>query len=114
MRRHLSLNEPPANEHIFAYKAKKPGEIGWRALRGDQIVAEFNRAMDWAGRKKITKHSFRAGGATTLLLSGVNPDHVRVKGRWAPGSKAFDRYWKLRDLILTRALTDIHLVSAER
>ena len=41
-------------------------------------------------RLKLTPHSFRAGGATALLMSGVDHTVVMTLGRWK--SNAFTRY----------------------
>jgi hypothetical protein len=45
----------------------------------------------------LTGHSFRIGGTTHLLLSGVPPDVVKTTGRWS--SDAFLRYWRSTEQI---------------
>ncbi|KAH7909540.1 hypothetical protein BJ138DRAFT_1010615, partial [Hygrophoropsis aurantiaca] len=42
--------------------------------------------------------AFRIGGATELLLQGLNPDVVAQQGRWK--SQAFLEYWREIESIL--------------
>jgi len=51
------------------------------------------------GHPRITGHSFRIGGTTHYLLRKVDPNVVRVMGRWS--SDAFLRYWRQLDVLAT-------------
>lgn len=50
------------------------------------------------GYPDMPGHAFRIGGATELLLQGVNPDIIATQGRWK--SQAFLDYWRKIDSIL--------------
>ncbi|KAK0231382.1 hypothetical protein IW262DRAFT_1262014, partial [Armillaria fumosa] len=39
-----------------------------------------------------TGHCFHIGGTTHYLVNGINPDIVKVLGRWK--SDVFQRYWR--------------------
>ncbi|KAF5362749.1 hypothetical protein D9758_011739 [Tetrapyrgos nigripes] len=58
---------------------------------------------------QFTGHSFRIGGTTLLLQDGVDPEYIKMCGRWK--SSAFTRYW--RDLH-TCASIHIDRVHARR
>jgi hypothetical protein len=43
----------------------------------------------------------------------VNPDIVRVAGRWAKGSRSFGRYWRKEDEIVPKHVANL-VVSGRR
>jgi hypothetical protein len=51
-----------------------------------------NSVWSTYGWPTITGHSFRIGGTTALLVSGVDPSVVKKMGRWS--SEAYLRYWR--------------------
>ncbi|KAJ7781951.1 hypothetical protein DFH07DRAFT_865048 [Mycena maculata] len=69
---HLSANQLQASDPLFSYCTAN-GVWGSFAL------------------PRSTRHCFRIGGTTELLLVGVPPDIVKMMGRWS--SDSFLRYW---------------------
>jgi hypothetical protein len=57
------------------------------------------------GLPRITGHSFRIGGTTALLCSGVNPDVVKKLGRWS--SDAFLTYWRSLGHLFSKHASDL-------
>lgn len=57
------------------------------------------------GLPRITGHSFRIGGTTALLCSGVNPDIVKKLGRWS--SDAFLIYWRSLGQLFSKHASDL-------
>jgi hypothetical protein len=84
-----------------------------RPLRSDQALwtlrdgSVADRAWFAASAQRllgqtIDDSSFRAGGATHMVLNGVNPELVRKLGRWS--SEAFDLYIRSRPSMLAACL----------
>jgi hypothetical protein len=76
-----------------------------RALLCEYLVGGMTHILDkktfmsmcnlvWSsyGWPPISGHSFRIGGTTSLLVSGVDPTVVKKMGRWS--SDAYLRYWR--------------------
>ncbi|RJQ66126.1 integrase [Pseudonocardiaceae bacterium YIM PH 21723] len=63
---------------------------------GAQAVCEIlKRAGVRAGLDfTLTGHSLRSGFATAAFLAGKPRHEIEQQGRWAPGSKALDRYFR--------------------
>jgi hypothetical protein len=94
---HLTVNDPPLDSHLFAFREKD----GYRFLTKRLFLYTCNkiwRTID------ITHsgHAFRIGGTTELLMRGTAPQVVQVLGRWS--SDAFLRYWRNIDM-----LAEVHL-----
>jgi hypothetical protein len=124
MRLHLEVNKSvPASAPLFAYATPTgslpfsltlahralhltPTFAGWEALTKEAFMARCNEVVVATGLPPIFGHSFRIGGATELLLMGVEPDVVRVQGRWM--SDAFLEYWRKIDEILPLFLSQSH------
>jgi hypothetical protein len=64
-----------------------------------------NSVWSKAGLPRITGHSFRIGGTTALLCSGVNPDIVKKLGRWS--SDAFLIYWRSLGHLFSKHASDL-------
>ncbi|KAF9224483.1 hypothetical protein BS17DRAFT_641968, partial [Gyrodon lividus] len=90
---HLNINKIPPNLPLFSYLSTR----GWRCLTKKILLACCNSIWLAAGIPAITGHSFRIGGTTELLLTGVPPDIVKALGRWS--SDAFLRYWHSLELL---------------
>ena len=79
------------------------------ATGGDAVVldkvtflAMCNAVWSQCGFARITGHSFRIGGTTALLRSGVDTEIVKKMGRWS--SDAYLRYWRnVEELFETHA-----------
>ncbi|KIJ46024.1 hypothetical protein M422DRAFT_124298, partial [Sphaerobolus stellatus SS14] len=75
---HLATSQASASSHLFSYR-------------------EGNHLRLLTKQVFLDRHSFRIGGTTELLLSGVHPDIVKALGRWS--SDVFLVYWRfLSDL----------------
>jgi hypothetical protein len=94
LRNHLAVNDGiPADAPLFAYRGTRSYDPPYRYLTRDAFVDRCNKALRKAGREPITGHSFRIGGATSLLLAGVDPALVKAHGRWK-SDEGFMRYWR--------------------
>jgi hypothetical protein len=63
------------------------------------------------GFQRITGHSFRIGGTTSLLLSGVDTEIVKGMGRWS--SDAFKLYWRKVEVLFAKHASDVSWVDFE-
>jgi hypothetical protein len=88
VRAHLSTSELPRNLPLLAYSTPS----GPRMLTKAAFLARCNQIWAASGYPRTTGHSFRIGGTTELLTSGVPPDVVKTMGRWS--SDSFLRYWR--------------------
>jgi hypothetical protein len=104
---HLRLNHGLANEdHLFAYRSLKSCS-GRHSLTHDDFMSRVNEVWSKLGYHRVTGHSFRIGGTTTLLRNGVPPDVVKELGRWS--SDAFHEYWRDVPSIATRHVEFLQL-----
>ncbi|KAG1721320.1 hypothetical protein EDD22DRAFT_962545 [Suillus occidentalis] len=90
---HILLNSSPAHLPLFSFAHA----AGLRCLTKRRFLTRCNELWQDAGFKPISGHSFRIGGTTELLLSGVPPDVVKALGHWS--SDAFLRYWRSLELL---------------
>ncbi|KAF8322878.1 hypothetical protein F5887DRAFT_837617, partial [Amanita rubescens] len=64
-----------------------------KLLTASKFMKRCNELWKGWGHPRFTGHSFRIGGTTHYLLRKVDPNVVRVMGRWS--SDAFLRYdWR--------------------
>lgn len=89
MRKHLELNNPADDFHLFGYMDK--GRAIPLTKRTFQM--RVSEAATKAGLKPLKGHSIRIGSTLEYLLRGLPFDVMKVKGRW--NSDAFHQY--LRD-----------------
>jgi len=100
---HLSTSQLPNNLPLFAFSTPS----GPRSLTKTSFLARCNQVWSAFGYPRTTGHSFRIGGTTELLTSGIPPDVVKSMGRWS--SNSFLRYW--RDL---ETIVPLHTRKARR
>jgi hypothetical protein len=100
---HLSTSKLDRNLPLFAYSTPS----GPRALSKAAFLTRCNQIWTASGFPRTTGHSFRIGGTTELLVSGVPPDVVKTMGRWS--SDSFLRYW--RDL---ETIAPLHMRRVRR
>jgi hypothetical protein len=68
-------------------------EGNWiKVLDKEHFISMCNDIWSLHGFQRITGHSFRIGGTTSLLLSGIDAQIVKGMGRWS--SDAFKLYWR--------------------
>jgi hypothetical protein len=71
----------------------------------ESFMAMCNSVWSKEGLPRITGHSFRIGGTTALLCSGVNPEIVKKLGRWS--SDAFLIYWRSLGHLFSKHASDL-------
>ena len=80
LRRHGSTSETPLSSY-------KKG-IKWQHIRGDDITAAIRAAVRAAGlsirftEADISAHSLHEEGDIAILMARVEPDTIRLVGRW--------------------------------
>ncbi|KAF5383295.1 hypothetical protein D9615_004779 [Tricholomella constricta] len=94
MERHLALNQPPEDHHLFAYKHKD----GYRPLTKTAFVKRLATLARSAGLDPLQGHGIRIGATLEYLLRGVSFEAMKAMGRWQ--SDAFTLYLRKHALIL--------------
>ncbi|GLB43997.1 putative zn-finger domain-containing protein [Lyophyllum shimeji] len=92
--RHLEVNQPPEDGHLFAYRHKG----GWRPLTKTAFVRRLAALARKAGLDPLQGHGIRIGATLEYLLRGVPFDVMKVMGRWQ--SDAFTLYLRKHAVIL--------------
>lgn len=96
LQQHLHANKNvPAYASLFAYETETSGHHN---MTKSEYLARVNAVWEMRGLLTVNGHSARIGGATELLLRGVNPDVVAQQGRWS--SHSFLLYWRKIQTIL--------------
>ena len=90
MERHLEINNPAKDFHLFGYKNREGKPI---PLTGTAFQKRISEAASAAKLPRLTGHSIRIGSTLEYLLRGLPFEVMKVKGRW--NSDAFHQY--LRD-----------------
>jgi hypothetical protein len=91
---HLSINNPPANSHLFAYRHTG----GHRPLTKHTFLGRLNAIASSLGLDPLKGHGVRIGGTLEYLLRGVPFDVVKSMGRWT--SDAFTLYLRKHAVIM--------------
>ena len=91
---HTTVNAPPPNGPLFAYRHGK----GHRPLTKAKFIAVLNLALKSAGKSPLQGHGIRIGSTLEYLLRNIPFEVVKVKGRWA--SDAFLVYLRRHAQIL--------------
>lgn len=77
---HLHVNKDlPPHAPLFAFKCINKN---WKPLLKDDFLTFVNQVWSHAHLQHVYGHSFRIGGAVTLLLAGVPPEVVAATGGW--------------------------------
>ncbi|KAG2157552.1 hypothetical protein DEU56DRAFT_722559 [Suillus clintonianus] len=93
---HLAFNSFPPEYPLFSYITI----TGPRCLTKRKFLSRCNACWSSAGYPTLTGHSFRIDGTTEMLLAGVDPNVVKVLGRWS--SDSFPHYWRSLELLAPR------------
>ncbi|KZV83628.1 hypothetical protein EXIGLDRAFT_592158, partial [Exidia glandulosa HHB12029] len=96
LREHIRVNRLSPDNPLFAYRHDATDDV--IPLTKNVFLSRLNEIWAAAGMQRITAHCFRIGGTTALLRAGVDPQVVRVAGRWR--SDSFLRYWRAIDDII--------------
>ncbi|KZW00072.1 DNA breaking-rejoining enzyme, partial [Exidia glandulosa HHB12029] len=94
---HIRVNSLSPDDPLFAYRHDESHEL--IALTKSAFLGCLNEIWAESGMQRITGHSFRIGGTTALLRAGVDPDVVKMAGRWK--SDSFLQYWRALDHIIS-------------
>lgn len=93
--------------------------FSWRDDRGDirpmvksRVMDHINRILSAWGWGTTFGHSFRIGGASFYLAQKVDPEIVRLAGRWK--SLAYEAYIRAFEQIASRHLSNLTGASASR
>lgn len=96
LQEHLRVNRIGPDDPLFAYRHDTTGVL--TVLTRGAFLSRLNEIWLAAGMQRVTGHCFRIGGTTALLRAGVEPDVVKIAGRWK--SDSFLRYWRAVDSII--------------
>ncbi|KAJ7336107.1 hypothetical protein DFH08DRAFT_706516, partial [Mycena albidolilacea] len=83
---HLTVNSPPADGLLFAYKDGKKH----RPLTKNKFLQVLAAAIKQAGHEPMQGHGIQIGATLNYLLRGVPFDVMKIKGHWA--SNTFELY----------------------
>ncbi|TFK47641.1 hypothetical protein OE88DRAFT_1636328 [Heliocybe sulcata] len=96
IRQYLHANSTvPSEAPLFSFEVAGGS---WAPLVKDWFLTRCRSVWSQAGLQDVFGHSFRIGGTTELLLSGVAPEVVAAQGRWK--SLTFMLYWRKIESIL--------------
>jgi hypothetical protein len=93
---HLRLHHAPPDTPLYAYHV----ETRWETVTSPILTATLRRSAAYLGPalglrpSDISSRSLRAGGAMALLCAQVDPDLIKMVGRWR--SDAMFRYLHLQ------------------
>ncbi|KIY65528.1 hypothetical protein CYLTODRAFT_465356 [Cylindrobasidium torrendii FP15055 ss-10] len=86
---HRIVNEIEEDTPMASYLDEKGRR---NLLTKSEFMKACNTLWEEEGLPPLTGHSFRIGGATHYLVSGVETNVVKAMGRWK--SDAFKEYWR--------------------
>lgn len=86
LEKHLALNKPGNNDHLFSYRDKQ----GLRPMSRGILLRRLNSITSELKLEKLPGHGIRVGSTLEYLLRGLTFEAVKVKGRWK--SDAFKVY----------------------
>ncbi|KAJ3710723.1 hypothetical protein C8R42DRAFT_596714 [Lentinula raphanica] len=86
---HFAINNISNGDPLFSYL---DANCVRRVLTVKVFLHRCNDIWKIHDYPAMSGHCFRIGGTTHYLLSGINPDVVKVFGRWK--SSAFLTYWR--------------------
>jgi hypothetical protein len=107
--RYLRKFPASATSPLFCYIARDGKVV---PLTKKAFLDHINSIWKANDFPRITGHAFRIGGTTELLRRGVDPDVVKVSGRWS--SDSFLRYWRKTDEVLPQHLDNVVVSSRQR
>lgn len=97
LQEHFRVNNLAPDDPLFAYRHDTTREV--MPLTRGAFLSRLNEIWRDAGMQRVTGHCFRIGGTTALLRAGVDPEIVKMAGRWR--SDSFLRYWRAVDEIIS-------------
>ena len=103
LRQQMKFNRPSAGDHLFSWRSTSGAAIPLTYSAFGKKLRAIYKAKDLG---HIFPHSFRIGGASFFLAKGVDPEIVRLLGRWA--SLSFSMYIRSFELVAPRHLAMAH------
>ena len=101
---HLASNpQIPDDAPLFAWQT---AEGGWAPMTRAWFMDRCRVIWEEEGLERLDGHSFRIGGTTHHLMSGIDPWVVMVIGRWS--SKSFLTYWRKVEEILPNFISEAY------
>ena len=94
---------PALKEHPFFSWSDKSRSI--RPMTKSAFLDRFNTILDSKKLPRVYGHSFRIGGASHYLANGVNPEIIRIDGRWR--SLSYEAYIRSFELTLSHHLGNL-------
>jgi hypothetical protein len=80
-----------------------------KVLDKESFMKMCNEVWSIEGFPRITGHSFRIGGTTSLLLAGIDTQIVKGMGRWS--SDAFKCYWRKVEVLFQKHASKVEWVD---
>lgn len=81
MDNHYRVNhDVPGDAPLFAYQSSD--DQGWTIMLKHRFMSTCSKIWVIANLEVVFGHSFRIGGASELLVSGVVPEIVAALGGW--------------------------------
>jgi hypothetical protein len=108
---HLAVNrDAPSFISVFGFRTPSGA---WSHMFRNTFLSFVTKTWLHLSLDHVSGHSFRIGGAVTLLLAGVPPEVVAATGGWT--SLAFLLYWRKMEQIIpmctSKAYTASHISS---
>jgi integrase len=103
--RHFQTSPLPNTRLLFEYRQSSKIMV----MDKETLMAMANRVWSSYGWPHITGHSFRIGGTTSYLRTGVSPLVVKKMGRWS--SDAFLLYWRNNEELFAAHASNLSFVD---
>lgn len=104
---HVSINDPPKNGPLFAYRSKK----GHTPLTKSAFIKRLAVVARAANEEPLAGHGIRIGATLEYLLRGVSFEAVKVIGRWS--SDTFILYLRKHAQILAPYMQAVPALHTE-
>ncbi|GAA5941049.1 uncharacterized protein JCM15063_000633 [Sporobolomyces koalae] len=108
---HLDKNEIREDDFVWSYIAGRGMQKGHRMLINKASWLNwFNDRLAEINERPLQGHSIRIGGATQMLLNGVDPNVVKSLGRWS-AKTSFYKYWRHVNALVSSRLIGVDTVD---
>jgi hypothetical protein len=106
LKNHLTVNNPPADQPLFAWRHPN----GIRPLTRSEFLKRINLAASELGLDSLKGHGIRIGATLEYLLRGVPFDVVKSIGRWS--GESFLLYLRQHAVIIAPYIQGTPLMEA--
>ena len=85
--RRFFTSKTPRNARLFAGFSARGARMSHKVRTDKDFIKDFKVLVGKAGlpaakMKRVTNHSFRAGGATDNFVAGVSAEVIKAQGGW--------------------------------